>query len=250
MMPSSQVGLGAPPSTAGAGAPRAPPPSPAFAGSGNLFSQPNPKVGVRGLPPTPPAFAGSKESIFSTAGGLAQHSATVCSVLLGAAALSSWETNCALLGPHPQVTALTTRECSLASGEVSKRRVDRYKQQHIQPTTKKNTPKLSIALELPTSRPQSRLRAKAGSPRRAHGTMDSGGGQGATGEMGDRGTELAEGVGARAPGQPGSCHPSARPHLHPRPAEPRFTVTIQLPEGRCQHKKMPLPCGLLHHNFY
>lgn len=115
MMPSSQVGLGAPPSTAGAGAPRAPPPSPAFAGSGNLFSQPNPKVGVRGLPPTPPAFAGSKESIFSTAGGLAQHSATVCSVLLGAAALSSWETNCALLGPHPQVTALTTRECSLAS---------------------------------------------------------------------------------------------------------------------------------------
>lgn len=59
--------------------------------------------------------------------------------------------------------------------------------------------------------------------------MDGGGGGG--GETGHRGTELAEGVGARAPGQPGSCRPSARPHLHPQPAEPHFTVTIQLPEG-------------------
>lgn len=71
MMPSPQVGLGAPPSTAGAAAPR-PPISSICWKRESTFSTLTQKLGL-GVSPPPPAFAGSKETIFSTTGGLAQH---------------------------------------------------------------------------------------------------------------------------------------------------------------------------------
>ena len=104
MMPSSQVGLGAPPSTVGAAAP-SPPISSICWKRESIFSTLTQKLGLGGSPP-PPAFAGSKESIFSTTGGLAQRYVQhllcpprrCCSQLLGNQLGAPWTSpasNCA-----------------------------------------------------------------------------------------------------------------------------------------------------------
>lgn len=147
------------------------------------------------------------------------------------------------LGFHLQVTALTTRKFSPANREVSKRHVDRNNKcanstLKQQPKTTPQTRQRTSASNFPPMQSclEGELTAGAVTPQRAQGT-------------GDRGTELAE---VWEPELWVSMDPATPVLIHTSTLSLLSCILLSpfnSQRADASIKKMPLPCGLLHHNF-